>query len=177
MVNFNNLVEASVLIEGKPAREYETCEDEEGTNIATRYIESKPGTEYSIQIAIGRSFLCNSTYCVALCLIIDGQKEYRPLQFQDTSSSGSYMHNWGGACSTENGQHLEKPYIFTRAIPSKDGNNLVSDSEIGTISLEIWRAEYDSARENEPRGPTSFTPVTDISDKTTKWSGIDHITR
>lgn len=118
MVNFNNPVEASVLIEGEPAPEYETGEDEEGTNNATRYIESKPGA-YSIQIAIGRSFLCNSSYCVALCLIIDGQKEYRALDFQGTSSNGLYMCNWSGACSTENGQHLEKPYIFSCVTPSQ----------------------------------------------------------
>ncbi|OJD18865.1 hypothetical protein AJ78_01120 [Emergomyces pasteurianus Ep9510] len=171
MVTMNNLVMASVLIDGKPAQEYSTGECDE-THSFTRYIESKAGFEYCIQIVAASDFIhANSIACE---LTIDGQKECRLLRLNKDGHDLVYV--WDGAQFIENDRPLKKPYNFAEVTPSETSSISAPNPEVGTIRVEIWRAEHDQTKGHELEWPTPFKPITDISDKVTKWSGINQVT-
>lgn len=156
--------EVVVLIDGRPAREYDNDDDTEidSENKVTKYIEVVSGKEFSFRITLRRQFAWRKADTIVCKPTIDGKK-YSALCMElqsfnrGTGQQGSIRGEWSGFGSDghlfkyvfndiETRSYLTDPYPFPKLICAGDIQRTDDPSQmkalysdLGLLSITLWR--------------------------------------
>ncbi|KAK2813107.1 hypothetical protein FQN50_000784 [Emmonsiellopsis sp. PD_5] len=165
--------EVTVEVDKETAQEYEADEDGTRPNEVVKYIESKAGATFGVRVNVKKGYAFDSD-SLSVQLDIDGQYAGGAVtKKEEFLACPEYSYVLNGQKCREAGNCYKKPFKFVDAVVSENSKIVTPNSKIATIQVGIWRA-----KRRRPKKPTtsstSFTPLGEISEKSTKGQAISH---